>query len=187
VAYKVEHGDCNVPKGWAEDPRLGTWVNTQRQLKRRLDRSEPSGGMMAARATRLEALGFAWEGTKAHPKEAEWEVQLARLAVYKAEHGDCNVPKGWAEDPRLGRWVDTQRKFKRKLDRGEPSEGMTAAWAVKLDALGFKWNSSNAAANGKPGLTAAKRALAMQPPTGPGKRQRQAPAGTAAPFMQLLY
>ena len=116
-----------------------------------------------------------------------WEAQLARLAAYKAEHGDCNVPKDWAEDPKLGKWVDTQRKFKRKLDRGEPSEGMTAARAVKLDALGFKWNSRNAAANGKPASTAAKRAPAVQPPAGPGKRQRQAPAGTAAPFMQLLY
>ena len=95
--------------------------------------------------------------------------------------------KGWAEDPKLGRWVDTQRKFKRQLDRGEPSEGMTAARAVKLDALGFRWNSRNAAANDKPASTAAKRAPAVQPPAGPGKRQRQAPAGTAAPFMQLLY
>jgi hypothetical protein len=25
-------------------------------------------------------------------------AQLARLAVYKAEHGDCNVPYGWPED-----------------------------------------------------------------------------------------
>jgi hypothetical protein len=31
VAYKAVHGDCNVPhlEGWAEDPRLGSWVSRQ--------------------------------------------------------------------------------------------------------------------------------------------------------------
>ena len=31
--------------------------------------------------------------------EAEWEAQLARLVAYKAEHGNCRVPVGWAEAP----------------------------------------------------------------------------------------
>ena len=74
-----------------------------------------------------------------------WEAQLARLSAYKAEHGDCNVPQGWAEDLPLGSWVSTQRRRKKKLDRGEPSEGMTAARAAKLDALGFAWELSAAA------------------------------------------
>ena len=57
-------------------------------------------------------------------------------------HGDCNVPMGWAEDPKLGGWVKSQREYKKKLDRGEPSSGMTAAWAARLDALGFVWEQS---------------------------------------------
>jgi hypothetical protein len=50
------------------------------------------------------------------------------------------VPKGWAaelEYPSLGRWVAHQRQGKKKLDRGEPSKGMTAARVAKLDELGF--------------------------------------------------
>jgi hypothetical protein len=70
--------------------------------------------MTAERAARLTALGCAWG-----PNEAEWEAQLARLAAYKAEHGDCSVPRRWAEDPRLGNWVSKQRRLKPKLDRGE--------------------------------------------------------------------
>ena len=66
-------------------------------------------------------------------------AQLARLAAYKAAHGDCNVPRGWAEDPRLARWVTKQRVLKRQLDRGEPSQGMTAGRAARLTALGFAW------------------------------------------------
>ena len=56
------------------------------------------------------------------PRGPGWEAQLAQLAAYKAAHGDCNVPWGWAEDPRLGRWVSTQWMNKRKLDRGESSD-----------------------------------------------------------------
>ena len=59
--------------------------------------------------------------------EAAWEAQLARLAAYKEAHGDCNVPCSWAEDPRLGTWVANQRNYKKRLDRGHPSSGMTAA------------------------------------------------------------
>jgi hypothetical protein len=55
------------------------------------------------------------------------------------------VPRGWAEDPRLASWVKNQRKHKRKLDRGEPGQGMTAARAAKLTALGFAWDPSTAA------------------------------------------
>jgi hypothetical protein len=91
--------------------------------------------MTAERAARLTALGFAWG-----PNEVEWEAQLARLAAYKAAHGDCSVPQRWAEDPRLGSWVSTQRRLKRKLDRVEPSEGMTAERAARLTALGFAWD-----------------------------------------------
>ena len=60
--------------------------------------------------------------------------------AYKKEHGDCNVPKGWAKDPRLGRWVKNQRPYKKALDRGDANPGMTAARAAKLEALGFAWD-----------------------------------------------
>ena len=68
-----------------------------------------------------------------------WEAQLVRLAAYKAARGDCRVPNRWPKDPRLGTWVNNQRKYKKKLDRGEPSEGMTAARAARLTAVGLVW------------------------------------------------
>ena len=70
---------------------------------------------------------------------AAWEAQFARLVAYKAAHGDCNVPTAWAEDPALGRWAGKQRKLKRKLDRGDYSDGMTVERAAKLTALGLVW------------------------------------------------
>jgi hypothetical protein len=79
VAYKAEHGDCNVPQGWAEDRKLATWVHTQRR----------SEGMTEERAATLTVLGFIfWSAA-----DVAWEAQLARLAAYKAEHGDCGIPR----------------------------------------------------------------------------------------------
>jgi hypothetical protein len=70
---------------------------------------------------------------------ALWEAQLAKLKAYKQKHGDCNVPRRWAEDRSLGGWVDKQRSNKRKLDRGEPGHGMMAERAATLTTLGFAW------------------------------------------------
>jgi hypothetical protein len=81
--------------------------------------------------------------------DAGWERWLAQLKAYAHRHGDCNVPRRWADDPQLGRWVDSQRYCKKKLDRGEPSLGMTAARVAKLDALGFAWELSAAAISHK--------------------------------------
>ena len=136
----MAHSDCNVPKCWAEDPRLGNWVHTQRTRKRRLDRGERSDGMTVEWAARLTALGFVWEGTKAHLNEAKWEAQLARLADYKVAHGDCDVPNRYVKDKvALGLWVADQRQHKNKLARGEPCKGMTAERVARLTALGFAW------------------------------------------------
>jgi hypothetical protein len=70
-------------------------------------------------------------------QDVAWEAQLARLVAYKAAHADCNVPVGYAEDPRLATWVHNQRACKRKLDCGKPSQGMTAERAARLTALGL--------------------------------------------------
>jgi hypothetical protein len=57
------------------------------------------------------------------------------------------MPQGWPEDKPLGRWVNNQRSFTRKLDRGDPNPGITAVRAAKLDALGFTWELLAAANN----------------------------------------
>jgi hypothetical protein len=110
-------------------------------------------GMTAARAANLEAISFAFAmivgaaSQLASSKNAVWEAQLAKLKMYTRRHDDCSVPWGWVEDPPLGVWVHNQRRQKKKLDRGEPSEKMTAARAAKVEVevLGFAWELSPAA------------------------------------------
>jgi hypothetical protein len=123
-----------VPRRWAEDPGLGKWVGKQRNYKKALDRGDPGKGMAAARAAKLEALSLTWDAL-----DAAWEAQLAKLAVYKVAHGDCNVPRRWAEDPGLGKWVGKKRNYKTCLDRGDHSKGMTAARVAKLEAFSLAW------------------------------------------------
>jgi hypothetical protein len=77
--------------------------------------------------------------------EVAWEEKLARQVAYKETHGDCNVPYSWAEDPTLGKWVNNQWARKKALDRGKPSDGMTAVWATWLEALGFAWDAQDVA------------------------------------------
>ena len=52
-----------------------------------------------------EIIGPTARRCRDEPDEAGWARMLERLAAYRAERGDCNVPKGWAEDPALSWWV----------------------------------------------------------------------------------
>ena len=120
VAYKAKHGDCNVPRGYGPDPQLGTWVQNQRQFRRK-------GKLSQQQFDRLDALGFIWD-----PRKARWHEMLERLVAYKAGHGDCNVPQCYEPDPQLGSWVHNQRQFRRK---GKLSQQPID----RLNALGFYW------------------------------------------------
>jgi hypothetical protein len=96
AAYKVAHGDCNVPLRWweAHNPRcgLGRWVNNQRVLKRKLDRGacQPGEGMMTAeRVARLTALGFVWDlgaGSRSEPPQLAKDIPVAGTGNFRCPH-----------------------------------------------------------------------------------------------------
>jgi len=118
--YRSIHGDCNVPLRWRKNPKLGKWVLAQRKSKNenRLDKN---------RSQQLAGLGFMW-----NPHETSWETMLSLLIHYKTRYGNCNVPHAWPPNPKLGRWVSTQRKA---YARGY----LTAARKRRLDQIGFAW------------------------------------------------
>jgi hypothetical protein len=118
-AFNRVHGDCNVPIGWPENPTLASWVQAQRSRKTK-------GKLAAERVKRLDALEFEWK-----PRAAVWEKTFTELEAFNRVHGDCNVPIGWPENPKLASWVQAQRSRKTK--------GKLAAERVKrLDALEFE-------------------------------------------------
>jgi Helicase associated domain len=62
---------------------------------------------------------------------------FAELRRYKERFRDCDVPQGWKENPRLGRWINVQRLA---MKHGTLSPERKA----RLDALGFIWNAVDA-------------------------------------------
>jgi hypothetical protein len=123
VAHKKVFGDCNVPKEWPENPKLGAWANTQRQDWKK-------GRLNKERTRRLEQLGFVWD-----LKNAKWEKMFSALVEYRDSHGDCNVPARWPENPQLGLWASNIRRRK---------ESLSDEKVRRLDELGFVWNASEA-------------------------------------------
>jgi Helicase associated domain len=100
---------------------LGIWVGTQRIQQKK-------GALSADRKIRLDEIGFIWDAL-----DSAWETKFAELKRYRDEHGDCNVPAVWRENPQLGSWVHTQRTVN-KAGR------LSTARKAHLDALGFVWS-----------------------------------------------
>lgn len=55
------------------------------------------------------------------PRSMDWDQYFEELKAFKARFGHCNVPRGYKENKKLGRWVDKQRSsYKgRFLDKSE--------------------------------------------------------------------
>ncbi len=120
--YKSTYGDCNVPKKWSQNPSLSVWT-----VKQRMDFRK--GSLPIERSKRLDELGFEWE-----PFANIWDEFFAALESYKLQHGDCNVPREGADNPKLGKWCAHQRTAYQK---GK----LTVERIKRLEELGFSWNT----------------------------------------------
>jgi hypothetical protein len=97
LAYRKIHGDCKVPKGWPENPRLGQWVVNQRNRRKK-------GGLREEFIRRLDEIGFDWS-----IRVLRWEQCLLELVEFRRKAGHCNVPPRWTGSPALANWVRRQR------------------------------------------------------------------------------
>ena len=82
--------------------------------------------------SRLEALGMVWDRL-----EQAWEAGFRRLEAYKADNGDCLVPKRYetADGFKLGIWVGNQRqKYQGKQG------GLSESQQSRLEELGMVWD-----------------------------------------------
>ena len=141
-------GNVNMSDSFSGSGKEKTWLPAGPEQPVRPPAQANAGAAATGAAAPRAAVAPAVMDRDMNWEDAGWEAQLAKLEAYKQKYGDCNVPARWAEDPKLGSWVHCQRKLKKALDRGEPSKGMAAARAAKLDALGFVWELS-AATNSK--------------------------------------
>ena len=71
--------------------------------------------------------------------ESIWDDQHKALCAYRRQFGNCRVPARFRSDPKLGRWVMTQRRQFTLLMQGLPS-ALTAERILKLEDIGFTWS-----------------------------------------------
>jgi superfamily II DNA or RNA helicase len=132
AAFKAQHGHCDIPLKYPENPRLGRFVNNTRTQRN-------SGKLAADRIAKLDALGFVWSASR-KPEVGEdgiseaWRARFEELRAYKASHGDCDVPARWPENPQLGAWASMQRELKKR-------EALQPKRVELLEDLGFAWRA----------------------------------------------
>lgn len=123
VQYKQENGDCLVPRKFEGDPKLATWVETQRVLWNKEVKIAASGTaeqedikvkrLTPLRKQRLDSLGFVWS-LRNKRIEDHWDEMFRQLLDYKKVHGDCLVPSRFESNLKLGkvrRWQRGEMEF----------------------------------------------------------------------------
>ena len=126
-SYLEKNGNCRVPSKWPEDKRLANWVQKQREQKAQEKLSD-------GRVSKLEALNFEWSpgssGSRS-PQDA-WQVMYEQLREFYGVHGHTSVPQFYPENRKLGWWVTTQRRNRKR-------KPLTTDQIAQLDALDFNW------------------------------------------------
>ena len=81
-------------------------------------------------------LGTSMKGKESYASklERQWDDLFQRLQNFHQKFGHCHVPRQYEEDPQLGAWLNTQRKFFRKgrlrQDRKERLESIGMEWGL---------------------------------------------------------
>ena len=121
-SFRNKNGHCKVPSKSRENPQLSSWVSRQRHSKNKLARWK---------IDKLNEIGFSWAEDIRKEKRKAWLNMYTRLKKFNAENGHCNVPSQYDADEKLGRWIETQRLYKTKMEQ----------WKVDmLEKIGFKWS-----------------------------------------------
>ncbi|MDA7647518.1 Helicase associated domain protein [Akkermansiaceae bacterium] len=119
VAYKEEHGDCEVSESF-KDKHLYNWVLNQRRKKK-------TGRLDLKKIKRLDEIDFTWD-----LYEEAWDTRIQEFISYKEEHGKCEIPKSF-KDKHLYNWVLNQRQA-RKLGK------LNLKKIKRLDEIDFIWD-----------------------------------------------
>ena len=132
--FKEQLGHCLVPVKYSANPTLGFWVSYQRKNYRLHQERKPTF-MTEGRIRDLESIGFDWGRG-----ESIWSARIQEIREFKEQFGHCLVPLQYADKPKLGRWVSTQRQNYRLHQEGNPTP-MTEDRIRELESIGFDWGT----------------------------------------------
>lgn len=131
--YYEEHGDL-VPENkykTSEGYSLGSWLNTQRMVRR----GTVSGYLSEEQIAKLDAIGMRWETRS----DCVWNQYFAELLRYYEEHGHTDVPYLYESENgvALGKWIVDLRVM---YNSGIQRSVLTPARIAELDRLGMIWD-----------------------------------------------
>ena len=69
----------------------------------------------------MEKIGFQWISDSQSIYKTTRNEKLSELLEFKQEWGHCDVPQKYANNPKLNKWVNTQRCQYRQLKSGKKS------------------------------------------------------------------
>ena len=82
----------------------------------------------------LEQLGFIFK------KVTSADEYILDLQTFKNEHGHCDVPRRYKDNPKLGSWVATTRGAYKVVQAGKkPKNRITQSTINQLNNMGFSW------------------------------------------------
>jgi len=122
IKFQQREGHSNVPGSYIEDDtKLGIWLVTQRQLKKK-------GKLDQSNEKRLDDVGVVWDVLS-----EQWEKNYRLLIKFQQREGHSNVPQRYIEDHiKLGNWLSAQRQQKKKGKLDQSKE-------KRLDEIGVVW------------------------------------------------
>jgi hypothetical protein len=100
VKYKKLYGNCNVSRGYLQNPTLFKWVNTQRATKKK-------GKLDLEKISLLDKIGFTWSFQKS------WRERYNELLSFKDSQGAVNFIKAKGNKS-LRNWISLQRHQHKK-------------------------------------------------------------------------
>jgi hypothetical protein len=138
LEFKQKHGHVKVPQRYNENKKLGRWVSNSRRDYKEYKRTNGLKGD-PDRMKRLESIGLFDYITTGYAKVAfnkKWHDMYNQLLEFKQKHGHVKVPQRYDENPKLGRWVMTNRKNYREYKRSNGQKG-DLGWMKRLESIGM--------------------------------------------------
>ena len=123
-----------MPRQYADIPKLGRWVATQRSNYRLHQAGKPSV-ITEEHIRELDSVGFNWR-TRRTDVVSIWSVRFQQLCKFKEQFGLYLVPQLCAGTPKLGRWVSTQRSNYKLYQEGKPTP-LTEKHIRELESVEF--------------------------------------------------
>eukprot|EP00592_Proboscia_alata_P016289 CAMPEP_0194395078 /NCGR_PEP_ID=MMETSP0174-20130528/124220_1 /TAXON_ID=216777 /ORGANISM="Proboscia alata, Strain PI-D3" /LENGTH=482 /DNA_ID=CAMNT_0039190965 /DNA_START=73 /DNA_END=1521 /DNA_ORIENTATION=+ len=142
VSYKKEFGHTRVSPKYPQNPSLGNWVARQRAIYKQFQEGNPSSKMTENQVLLLNTIGFEWNLGHEGLNENKWNNKYEELLSYVKMSGNTRVPPKFPQNPKLGNWVNNQRRNYKQIQRGDLSSSMTKLQIQLLNKVGFEWNCS---------------------------------------------